>query len=142
MTDYGKVVKTENNNAVIEILKTSECDGCKLCLFNKQNDTINFNIKNNAGLQVGDNVKIEISSKLSTVAVLIYLVPLAFAALGLLIGAAFNSELLMIIFALAALVIGFISLYFVQRILLKNKKLAIKVTKQITNDKLQIRSKK
>ena len=87
MTESGRVVKTEKNYAFVRIDRKTACDKCGMCGMTKADKHIDIRAENPENAAIGDVVTVELGDSSALLSSLIvYLVPLFFAAIGLLLG--------------------------------------------------------
>ena len=83
MTEIGKIIKIEDNQATVRFFRKGECDRCLICSTVRDSAQVELSVKNSLELNVGDYVKVEVYEKSNyRASILIYLLPLIFVALG------------------------------------------------------------
>ncbi|MBT3318842.1 MAG: SoxR reducing system RseC family protein [Clostridia bacterium] len=87
MTEYGLVVKTENQTAFVRFIRSSACGKCKACgMLSTQNEII-VEVPNDIGARVGEYVQVSIVMKKAIKASAIaYMFPLVMLFAGVLFG--------------------------------------------------------
>jgi positive regulator of sigma E activity len=110
MKEQGKVVKVNNNIAVIEIRPHEECHKCGICGAARPRH-ITINSQNARGLKPEDNVEVEIEpAVMFKISLILYGAPLAaFAGTSLLLYAVLESPLISFFGAAAATILTYIA---------------------------------
>lgn len=138
MTENGKIIRTENTYAYVRLKKNPNCGGCRMCGFKRGMEYVDVKADNIVGATQGDEVVIETAKDNSIkAAAIVYLLPLLFAALGVLIGYFLNSEILTVALCLIMLVLGYIIIALIDKKLSKRKDFRpqiIKIIKGETKD--------
>lgn len=124
MEEKAKVIKTENNNAVIRIDKKGECDKCGMCLFPKNASHVDVIAVNGVGAEEGDEVVFSPAERSKTLAIiLVFLVPLLF--IGLAVGITYlfiGIEIFVLILSVGFIALWFFILSFIDKKMLKSGK--------------------
>lgn len=123
MEENGIVVKLYRGGAVVRINRKSECESCKLCMFSKNAQYIDVRAKNEMNAKIGEDVKITFTASSQALsAVVVYMIPLLFAFIGLIVGYfALNSEIWMAVFCFVFLAIAYIIVGCIDRALAKKR---------------------
>ena len=87
MTEYGLVIKIEDQTAFVRFIRSSACGKCKACgMLSTQNEIV-VEVPNDIGARVGEYVQVSIVVKKAIKASAIaYLFPLAMLFVGVLFG--------------------------------------------------------
>ena len=121
MDDIGTVVSLSGNSAVVKINKSKKCNACKACTFLPGQDAVNVLAENKKGAAVGDTVRVTAQKPLALKASLLcYLMPLAFALVGMAIGVCFG-ELATICAFFGGLFLGYGVLRLFERAIAKKR---------------------
>ncbi|MBS3741385.1 MAG: SoxR reducing system RseC family protein [Candidatus Cloacimonetes bacterium] len=132
----GKVVKLQNNNAIVEITDNDACGSCGLKSFCIQNtkENIQLEIKNTQNAKIGDVVKFEISPGIKILSnFYVFILPLLviiatyFIAKDLLL----LSEDFSIILSVLSLILSYFIIKHINRVFKKNKTIKVKMIKII-----------
>ena len=84
--EIGEVV-AGGKTATVKIDRKKECDGCKMCSRRRGDNYVKMRADNTLGAKVGDKVEVRIEKAFTLQAsALVYLLPLLFATIGLLVG--------------------------------------------------------
>ncbi len=119
MEEKGRIIEVEGSLARVEIERKSACGTCRACTLGMGNTMIT-EAENPLGAKIGQRVRLEISSwEVLKGAFLIYILPLLFLILGLVLGItitnryglAESSQTVGLILGLAFLVLSFIPLW-------------------------------
>ncbi len=87
LTQFAKVVELRGKSALVQLYRPSACSGCHACNIGEGRNE-RMEIANPVLAQVGETVRIEMSPRaVLRAAMIVYLVPLAFLAIGFAIGA-------------------------------------------------------
>lgn len=82
MTEIGRIIKLEDDKAVVRFFRKGECDRCLICSAVKDGMQVELPVKNSLELNVGDFVKVEVYKKSNyRASILIYLLPPVLVAL-------------------------------------------------------------
>ena len=128
MDDIGTVVSLSGNRAVVKINKSKKCNACKACTFLPGEDAVNVLAENKKGATVGDTVRVTAQKPLALKASLLcYLMPLAFALVGMGIGVFFG-ELATICAFFGGLFLGYGVLRLFERAIAKKREYRPAVT--------------
>ena len=128
MDDIGTVVSLSGNSAVVKINKSKKCNACKACTFLPGEDAVNVLAENTKGAAVGDTVRVTAQKPLALKASLLcYLMPLAFALVGMGIGVFFG-ELATICAFFGGLFLGYGVLRLFERAIAKKREYRPAVT--------------
>ena len=113
----GKVIRIEDNIAVVALEKGEECEGCKACCAISSDDSnvMIAKVQNSLEAKEGDRVKIQITPSQTVLAsAIVYMLPLVLFILGFLLGSLLIARFIStdpqgtgIIFALVSLVGAF-----------------------------------
>ena len=121
MDDIGTVVSLSGASAVVKINKSKKCNACKACTFLPGQDAVNVLAENTKGAAVGDTVRVKAEKPLAVKASLLcYLMPLAFALVGMAIGVFFG-ELITICAFFGGLFLGYVVLRVFERAVAKKR---------------------
>jgi positive regulator of sigma E activity len=121
MDDIGTVVSLSGTSAVVKINKSKKCNACKACTFLPGQDAVNVLAENTKGAAVGDTVRVKAEKPLAVKASLLcYLMPLAFALVGMAIGVFFG-ELITICAFFGGLFLGYVVLRVFERAVAKKR---------------------
>lgn len=120
--ENGVVLKADKNTAVVKLEKKSECSTCGRCSFGRGKNYVKLRAKNLVGAKAGNEVVLQIQkdNRLSA-AFYVYIVPLVFAAAGLLIGYFTGTEIFMFALCLVMLVFGYIIVMLIDKSLSQKK---------------------
>lgn len=87
MREECSVIKAHKNSAVIELVRRSECESCKACVFNKKN-VLRMNAKTEVACKAGDRVLVEMPEKqVAGASFILFAVPLVLMLISVLITA-------------------------------------------------------
>ena len=87
MTEQGKVIKIEKNEAVVRVQRKSACASCGMCAMKPKDSHIDVRVENALDAKEGDLVQIKLESgSVAKISLLVYILPLAFAVAGMLTG--------------------------------------------------------
>ena len=87
MTEQGKVIKIEKNEAVVRVQRKSACASCGMCAMKPKDSHIDVRVENALEAKEGDLVQIKLESgSVAKISLLVYILPLAFAVAGMLTG--------------------------------------------------------
>ena len=133
MTEVGKVIKENKNFVTVRVNRKSSCDKCGLCAFKPGMPHVDLKLQNEQNCVVGDDVEIEISDKsVVKMAFLVYLVPLIIGGLGFLIAFLCKAnEIWQFVVFIVATGLGFLPLFFIDKVFFLNKKAQPKIVKKI-----------
>ena len=133
--EIGEVVAA-GKTATVKIDRKKECDGCKMCSRRRGDNYVKMRADNVLGAKVGDKVEVRVEKTFTLQAsALVYLVPLAFAAIGLLVGFFTLNEKYAFGLCLMMLVVGYIIVVAADRLLRKKKGFTPVITAIITPKK-------
>jgi sigma-E factor negative regulatory protein RseC len=136
MKERAEVVKTYKNTATVKIDRKSECSSCKMCAFKSGTNFVKVRAKNDINAKVGDAVIIDLEKdNRLTASFLIYIVPLIFAAAGLLIGNFLGNEILMFGLCLFMLVLGYIIIALIDKKLSDKKGFSPEIVQILSKEK-------
>ncbi len=86
MQERGVVVKIEEDKAIIEIERSAACKSCRAC-YRGNDNKMHLEVSNQSGVEVGDEVGLDIQSKSILIAyTTVFLVPLFFLVSGFFLG--------------------------------------------------------
>ena len=133
MRERATVVKAAGKIATVRIVKNPQCDACA---FKNGKSTVNVKAKNEIGAAVGDSVTVACEKDNRTLAsFLVYIVPVLFAGLGVLIGFfVFEKEVYTVLLCLGMLAAGFAAVVIFDRILSKSKGFGMEVVEIINTE--------
>ena len=136
MKERAEVVKTAGRIAVLQIVKTPECDACKACAFRNGKSRVKVKALNTAGAKAGDEVIVACEKDHRALAsFIVYIVPVIMAGIGVAVGAlCFERELWMAVFCLAGLALGFAAVFAADKMLSKSRGFGMEVV-EICNTK-------
>lgn len=87
MNEYGKIVKVNNNEAVISIRRSSACDRCGACEMGCREEEMLLTVPNTLNGNVGDYIELELSDlQILKASAITYFIPLGALLLGVLAG--------------------------------------------------------
>lgn len=87
MTEQGKVIKIEKNEAVVRVQRKSACASCGMCAMKPKDSHIDVRVENALEAKEGDLVQIKLESgSVAKISLLVYILPLALAVAGMLTG--------------------------------------------------------
>lgn len=117
MREFGEVVKTEKNLAVVKIDRKSECEKCGMCGMKTGMSFVEVNSTNTVNAKTGDKVIIETGNGVKFVAVLFtFLIPLILLAVSIILGYLFiKNELYILLVCLGTLVVWYTILGFLDK---------------------------
>lgn len=95
--EEGKIIGLEGDDAILEIDRSQNCNGCKACCTLSREDSglMVAKIPNDLHLNEGDRVKIEVSENQVLIAnAIVFLLPVVFLIGGYMVGALILSPLL------------------------------------------------
>lgn len=136
MRERATVVKAAGKIATVRIVKNPQCESCRACAFKNGKSTVNVKAKNEIGATVGDSVTVACEKDNRTLAsFLVYIVPVLFAGLGVLIGFfVFEKEVYTVLLCLGMLAAGFAAVVIFDRILSKSKGFGMEVVEIINTE--------
>jgi positive regulator of sigma E activity len=94
--EEGRVIGLDGKDAVLEIDKSPDCNGCKACCAFSSEDSglMIAKVPNTLGAKEGDLIKIDISERQEIMAnAIVFLLPVGFLLIGYLLGAYILSSL-------------------------------------------------
>ncbi len=135
MRERAYVVKAAGKIAVLQIEKTPACEGCRICAFRAGRSRVKVKARNTARARAGDTVIVQAEKDNTLLAsAIVYLVPVALAAAGLLAGVLANlKELYIALLCVAGLVVGFAAVFAADRILSGSHGFCMEVVEIINN---------
>ena len=87
MTEQGKVIKIEKNEAVVRVQRKSACASCGMCAMKPKDSHIAVRVENALDAKEGALVQIKLESgSVAKISLLVYILPLALAVAGMLTG--------------------------------------------------------
>lgn len=87
MNEYGKIIKTNNGEAVISIRRSSACDRCGACEMGCREEEMLLTVPNILDGNIGDYVELELSdAQVLKASAITYLFPLVGLILGVAAG--------------------------------------------------------
>jgi positive regulator of sigma E activity len=142
MKTNAKVISVESTYAVVEVQRTSACDGChkkedgkecSVCSLVGGDRSFSARAENSLGAEVGDSVLVETDTgRVMWYAVLVFLLPLLASGVGLAVASVFGATpLIQTACAIAAFLIAFIGLFLYSK-KLQNKQPDIKITEIVS----------
>lgn len=82
MTEIGRIIRLDGENAAVRFFRRGECDRCLICTVARDGAQVELSVRNSLGLNVGDFVRVEVYKRSSyRKSILLYLLPLALTAL-------------------------------------------------------------
>lgn len=125
MTEQGKVIKIEKSEAIVRVQRKSACASCGMCAMKPKDSHIDIRVENVLDVKEGDIVQIKVESgSVAKISLLVYILPLAFALVGMLIGIFLQlPEWATLSLFLGFVVVGFLIVFLLDKKLAKNKKL-------------------
>ena len=138
MKETGKIIKLKGDKAVIRIDRKSACDKCRMCAIKPRSPHIDIALKNEAGAKTGDIVEVEMADHIVIKSSLfVYIIPLITAFVGLLIGLVFDKAVYQLIMFAGFLLIGFVIVFFVDKLVKNNKKYQQRITRIVLSENIQ-----
>ena len=118
----GKVLKTKRNIAYVEVERTDVCSGCKACMLARKSVTTII-ATNNIGARTDDMVYVMLAQQKPLIATFIlFFIPLIFMTIAILIAYVFaENELILALYAIIGLAIGFVIVAILDKILFSKK---------------------
>lgn len=125
MTEQGKVIKTEKNEAIVRVQRKSACASCGMCAMKPKDSHIDVRVENALGVKEGDLVQIKMESgSVAKISLLVYILPLALAVAGMLIGIFCRlPEWASLTLFAGFLIVGFLAVFLLDKKIAKSKKL-------------------
>jgi len=121
MTETGIVIKLNKNFAVVRVERKSMCNSCKMCAIGPKAPHIDIKLKNEVFAKLNDKVEISIADGIvMKSSLIVYVVPLFFAFIGLLVGLLLTSEIMQLVLFLGFLTFGFLCVFLIN-IYIKNR---------------------
>ena len=124
MTEQGKVIKIEKNEAVVRVQRKSACASCGMCAMKPKDSHIDVRVENALDAKEGDLVQIKLESgSVAKISLLVYILPLALAVAGMLTGifCRLPDWANLVLFA-GLLAVGFIIVFLLDKKIAKSKK--------------------
>ena len=136
MVETGKVIKLKGDRAVIRVDRKSACDNCRMCAIKPKSPHIDIILKNEVNAKIEDWVEIEIDDHVVVKSSLVvYTIPLITAFFGLLIGfLAFKEAAYQLIMFTGFLLVGFVVVFFIDKLIKNNKKYKQRITRIVTKE--------
>ena len=136
MKERATVVKIGGKIAVVQILKSPQCDSCKACAFRNGKSTVRMKAKNELGAEAGDEGIVSCAKDHRLLAsFLAYILPVLFAGLGVLVGFfAFENEAYIALLSVGMLALGFGAVVVFDRALSKTKGFGMEITEIINTE--------
>ena len=125
MTEQGKVIKIEKNEAVVRVQRKSACASCGMCAMKPTDSHIDVRVENALDAKEGDLVQIKLESgSVAKISLLVYILPLALAVAGMLTGifCRLPDWANLVLFA-GLRAVGFIIVFLLDKKIAKSKKL-------------------
>ena len=122
MTEQGKVIKIEKNEAVVRVQRKASCG---MCAMKPKDSHIDVRVENALDAKEGDLVQIKLESgSVAKISLLVYILPLALAVAGMLTGifCRLPDWANLVLFA-GLLAVGFIIVFLLDKKIAKSKKL-------------------
>lgn len=139
MTETGTVIKLNKNTATVRVERKTACESCRICSIRPNASHIDINLKNDVSAKVNDRVEIFLTDSIVIKSSLIvYLVPLFFAFIGLLIGLFFKDAIIQLVLFFGFLVAGFFCIFLINIFVKKNPKYRQKIVKVLTKEETDI----
>ena len=108
MVETGKVTKLKGDRITVRFPRKTACENCHMCLKSPDDMYVEITVDNGVGARVGDTVSVDMgASYVLSSAVICYLMPLIFAAIGLVVGVTVWNETVGIAGCFGMLAIGF-----------------------------------
>ncbi len=136
MTEKGKIIKINNNQATVRIDRKFACSSCGVCAFKPSDLYMDITIDNTLNAKNGDTVEVDITSgSIAKMSITAYLLPLVFAVLLLVVGviSAFPEWASISLF-FGGLVIGFFLVATIDRLVYRKKENMPKMVNIVTED--------
>jgi len=123
MIEIGKVIKTEEEKAIVLLNSSEYCNKCKVCFFDEKGQRT-LKIYNTVGAEVGDEVEVFIpEGMISKLSFSIFVVPIAAFLIGYwIVFIASRKEMLGAIGGIVAFVLTFYALWLYEKKLSQIKK--------------------
>ncbi len=136
MRELATVIKTSGKIATVQIIKSPQCGSCKACAFKNGKSYVKVKAKNEIGATIGNNVLVGCEKDNRTLAsFLVYIVPVIFVAIGAIIGYfAFKKEVYTVLLCLFMLVLGFVVVFFFDKLLSKSKGFGMEIIEIVNNN--------
>ena len=135
MTETGTVIKLNKNSAVVRVERKSACDSCRICAIRPGAPYIDINLKNDISAKLNDKVEIFLTDSIVIrSSLIVYLVPLFFSFIGLLIGLFFTNEIVQLILFFCFLVLGFFCIFLINIFIRKNPKYVQRIVKILKDE--------
>lgn len=114
MTEVCTVKKVSRRGVFVELKRSEQCDGCKICAFNRKNAIV-VPARSDVPVKAGDTVVAEMPTvSVGAGALLIYALPLLFIVIGALIGLV-GGLWLQVGLAALGLVLGLVAAWLIDR---------------------------
>jgi sigma-E factor negative regulatory protein RseC len=126
MFEIGKVIKIEEEKAVVILNSSEQCSKCKICLFDDKGQRT-LKVDNEVNAAVGDNVEIFIpEGMISKLSFLIFILPIMTFLIGyLIVWSLSRSEVLSAVAGAITFVLTFYALFIYEKKLNQIKKEAL-----------------
>lgn len=138
MKERGEVIALQEDVVTLKVIKKPECSGCKACFFGQGENSSTIKAKNTVEAKVGEHVyfTVQKDNKLKA-SLIVYILPILFMGLGVLIGAlAFKKEAFIVLSAAVGLAIGFLALFLVDKCIAKSKNFQIELVGIVPEEEL------
>lgn len=124
MTETGNVIKSSKDYITVRFQRKTECAKCKMCAFSDNMTYFDMKFKNTVNAAEGDIVTVEMQGGAVVLSsFLVYIIPLLFAAAGLIAGYLLWGDGAAAICAAVSLAIGFFALSLIDKYLKKRNKI-------------------
>lgn len=139
MREEGEVVGIEKETALVRFNRKEACGKCGMCMFKRDTMHVDMKVQNTLHAETGDRVEVTLADSVVIVsALIVYVLPLLFAAAGLAIGLLAKNELLQLLLCLSFLVIGYIIVIICDRKLRLTRKVVPVMTKIVTEEQRDV----
>ncbi|MBO7526107.1 MAG: SoxR reducing system RseC family protein [Clostridia bacterium] len=137
MEEFGVVVKTDKNFAVVKVDKKAECLKCGMCAFPKNVGFIEFYSDNSIGAKVGDKVQVSTSENGNLLgALLVFFVPLILIAVAAVVALTLiKREIFVLVLSVIFVAIWFAVLGIIDKKLKRAKSFSSKILRVIEEEK-------
>ena len=137
MREHGEVIALKDDIVTLKVIKKPECTGCKACFFGKGENSSTVQAKNTVAAKVGEHVYFTVQNNHLKASLIVYILPIIFMGLGVLLGALlFKKEVFIVLSAAVGLVIGFLALFLIDKWISKRKNFQIELTGIATAEEL------
>jgi len=122
LEETGLVTAVNGGVISVQFERKAECEKCKMCAFPAGSKNFNLELDNTIGAKEGDRVLVHLSGGYVVMSsFLVYIIPLLFCFIGLLIGFLTGNDLLTVVLAVSFLVLGFLAAVLTEKLLKKKR---------------------